>query len=362
MKRKSIAIAVAGVLALPLSISTASALEVYGKAHGSIDFSSNDDEGANQEDSTLAFSNNASRIGFKGDEQINDDLTVTYQAETVIDMDSGGWGGGRNTYIGLKGGFGEVRGGLHDTPYKSSTYDMFSDTRGDYNAIIGSINGSVDFDERTPNTILYISPDMSGFQFQGAYILGIAAADDDLPDAEEPDNTGFSLAGMYNQGPLSLSLAMETYGIEAATGEPTDDAQAVKFGAGWDLGQGTKLSFIFESAESGTTDVSRDAFYFGVMHKMSDKTTLKLALGQADELDVAEETGATYLALGVSQKLSKDTELYALFASVSNDDGATYRLDGVGLPTTGTPSAPVPGRDTSSLSFGIVKNFSGKFM
>ncbi|MBK9131442.1 MAG: hypothetical protein IPM20_07375 [Gammaproteobacteria bacterium] len=95
---------------------------------------------------------------------------------------------------------------------------------------------------------------------------------------------------------------------------------------------------------------SRDAFYLGVMHKMSDKTTLKLALGQADELDVAEETGATYLALGVSQKLSKDTELYALFASVSNDDGATYRLDGVGLPTTGTPSAPVPGRDLLPLA------------
>lgn len=356
MKRKSIAIALTGMLALPLWVSTASALEIYGKAHGSVDFSSNDEEAVGQEDSTLAFSNNASRIGFKGDEKISDELTVTYQAETVIDMDSGGWGGGRNTYIGLKGNFGEVRGGLHDSPYKSATYDMFSDTRADYNAIIGSINGSVDFDERTPNTILYISPDMSGFQFQGAYILGNAAADDDLPDAEEPDNTGMSLAGMYSKGPLSLSAAMETFGIQAAAGEPTDDAQAIKLGAGWDLGQGTKLNVIFESAESGTTDESRDAIYFGAMHKMSDNTTLKLALGQADELDSAEETGASYLALGVSHKLSKETELYALFASVSNDDAGEYRLDGVGFPGTAT------GPTISSVSFGIVKNFSGKFM
>ncbi|MBK8162775.1 MAG: porin [Gammaproteobacteria bacterium] len=360
MKRKSIAIAVTGMLALPLWVSTASALEIYGKLHGSVDLSSNDEEATGQEDSTLAFTNNASRIGFKGKEELSEDLTVTYQAETVIDLDSGGWGGGRNTYVGLMGGFGEVRAGLHDSPYKSATYDMFSDTRADYNAIIGNVHGSVLFDERTPNTILYISPDMSGFQFQGAYILGNAAADDDLPDAEEPDNTGISLAGMYNQGPLSLSVAMETFGIQAETGEPTDDAQAVKLGAGWDLGQGTKLSFIFESAESGVTDESRDAFYIGAMHKMSDNTTLKAAVGQADGLDsdsdFNEDTGATYLALGISQKMSKDTELYALFASVSNDDEGEYRLDGVGFPGTAT------GPTISSFSFGIVKNFSGKFM
>ncbi|MBK9131440.1 MAG: hypothetical protein IPM20_07365 [Gammaproteobacteria bacterium] len=47
MKRKSIAIAVTGMLALPFLMANASAaLKVYGKAHGSIDFSSNDDKGA----------------------------------------------------------------------------------------------------------------------------------------------------------------------------------------------------------------------------------------------------------------------------------------------------------------------------
>ncbi|MBK9131441.1 MAG: porin [Gammaproteobacteria bacterium] len=92
-------------------------------------------------DSTLAFTNDASRIGFKGNEQISDGLTVTYQAETMIDLDSGGLGSGRNTYVGLADGFGEVRFGKHDTPYKMATNDMYSDTRGDYNAIIGSING-----------------------------------------------------------------------------------------------------------------------------------------------------------------------------------------------------------------------------
>lgn len=358
MKRKTIAIALTGMMAVPLWASTASALEIYGKAQASIDFSSNDDENSSNDDSTLAFSNNASRIGFKGAETISDELSVTYQAETVIDMDSGGWGSGRNTYVGLKGGFGEVRGGLHDSPYKMSTSDMFGDTRADYNAIIGSINGSVDFDERNPNAILYMSPSMNGLQFMGAYILGIAAADDDLPDAKKPDNTGYSLAVTYAKDQLSLSAAVESYGIKAASGEPTDDAQGMKLGAGWDFGQGTKLNVIFESAESGETDEKRDAFYIGAMHKMSDKTTLKAAFAKADELDSAEETGASFVALGVSHKLSKDTELYALYASVSNDDAARYTLDGVGLPAPSDATGPT----VSSLSFGIVKSFGGKFM
>jgi predicted porin len=364
MKRKSIAIALTGALALPLWTS-AMALEVYGKAHGSIDFSSNDDEAAGNDDSTIAFTNNASRIGFRGDEQISDDLIVTYQAETTFNLDSGGWGGGRNTFVGLKGGFGEVRAGLHDTPYKMATYDIFNDTRADYNAIIGNVAGNVLFDRRSPNSVLYLSPDMSGFQVQAAYIFGIAAGDDDLPDQEDPDNTGISVAALYNQGPLSLSLALETYGFEGGTvgGFPggttlaaDDDAKSVKVGASWDFQQGTKVYAIFESSDSGVTDVKRDAFYLSATQQLGENTTLKAALGQADDIDAVDESGASFLALGISQKMSKDTELYALITGVSNDDNADYTLVGVGAPAAAT------GPTVSAISFGIIKNFSGKFM
>jgi predicted porin len=356
MKRKSIAIALTGALALPLWASAAMALEVYGKAHGSIDFSSNDDEEPGNDDSTIAFTNNASRIGFRGDEQVGDDLTVTYQAETTFSVDQGGWGGGRNTFVGLKGGFGEVRAGLHDTPYKMATTDIFVDTRADYNAIIGSVEGNVLFDRRSPNSILYLSPDMSGFQVQAAYILGLAGADDDLPDDEDPDNTGISVAALYNQGPLSLSLALESLGTSTDAGPVEDDPKSVKLGASWDFRQGTKVYAIFESSDSGVNDVSRDAFYLSATQQLGENTTLKAAFGQADDVDAGNESGATFLALGISQKLSKDTELYALIANVSNDDNATYNLVGVGAPETAT------GPSVSSVSFGIVKNFSGKFM
>jgi len=358
MKRKSIAIAVTGMLALPFLMANASAagLTIYGKAHGSVDVNSNDDNDPN-DSSTLAFTSDASRIGFKGKEDVGDGLTVTYQAETTLSLDNGGFGSGRNTYVGLANGFGEVRFGKHDTPYKMATNDMYSDTRGDYNAIIGSVDGDVLFDERNPNSILYLSPDMSGFQVMAAYTLGIGATDDDLPDAKDPKNTGYSLAALYNQGPLFLSVATESYDTSPTTGEPVDNASAVKLGAGWDLGQGTKLTFIYEDADSGTTDVTRTAYYLGAMHKLGEKTTLKAAIAQADDLDVVDNSGASFFVLGVSQKLSKDTELYALYSSVSNDDNASYSVDGVGFPEFGDAGPTI-----SSFSFGIVKNFSADLM
>lgn len=367
MKHKRIAIAMTGMLALPLWVSTASALEIYGQVRGSVDLSSNDDELAGNEDSTMAFSSNASRLGFRGDEQLSDTLTATYQGEFTVDLDSGGFvdTSGRNTYVGLKGGFGEVRGGLHDTPYKMATSDIFGDTRADYNAIIGTIDGFTIFDRRANNTIIYLSPDMSGFTFQGAYIFGIDAGDDDLPDTEDPDNTGFSLAGKYSQGPLSLSAAYETLLIKdggTIVGFPADDdAMAIKLGAGWDFGQGTKINAIFESIESGAVvggaDIDRDAFYLSASHKMSDRMTLKGAVGMADEIDDVDESGATHVALGVSYQASKDTELYALVASTSNDENASYGLNGVGSPSDGGDGPTI-----SSVSFGINMAFGGKFM
>jgi predicted porin len=93
---------------------------------------------------------------------------------------------------------------------------------------------------------------------------------------------------------------------------------------------------------------------------MNDSTTLKAAFGQADELDSDADTGATYFALGASWNLSKNTELYALYASTSNDDnlgdGVAYTLSGVDDPVS------ADGPTISSLSFGMNMKFEGKLM
>jgi predicted porin len=79
----------------------------------------------------------------------------------------------RNTYVGLNGGFGTVLFGTHDTPYKTATgqFDAFVDTMGDYNAIIGNVNGDANFELRPKDVVAYVTPSLGGVQLSVAWVL-----------------------------------------------------------------------------------------------------------------------------------------------------------------------------------------------
>ncbi|MFP3874831.1 MAG: porin, partial [Thiohalophilus sp.] len=81
-------------------------LELYGKAHVSLDYS---DPDVATEDSQFSVSNNSTRIGFRGEHTINSGMTLMWQYEQNVDIaESGGVFGSRNSFLGMKGGFGEV--------------------------------------------------------------------------------------------------------------------------------------------------------------------------------------------------------------------------------------------------------------
>ena len=356
MQKKLIALAVASVLAAPLAAQAG--VEVYGQARMSLDFSNNDDTTVGNEDSALAVSSNKSRLGFKGDEDLGGDLKALWQFEQRVDLDTGNWsGGGRDTFVGLGGGFGTVLVGRINTPYKNATQgmDIFISTRGDYNAIMGMVNtavgasGTTHFNNRFDNSIQYRTPDMSGFK--GALAYSVNRGSDNLPMTTTASETdGFSLSGSYMQGPLFLTAAYES--LNSATPVPGgfDDAAAWKVGGTFGLGGMTTLGAIWESADLGGTNNDRDAWYLNVAHKM-DAITLKAAFTMADEVGGVADTGATQFAVGAAYALSKTTEAYALYSLVSNDSAAKYTVEQVG---------GVTGKDVSSLSVGINHTFSSK--
>ena len=74
---------------------------------------------------------NASRLGVRGDFRINDNITGIYQAEYQVDLEASPTT--RNTFLGLKGNFGTIKAGKHDTPLKLAQLDadLFNDTQGD---------------------------------------------------------------------------------------------------------------------------------------------------------------------------------------------------------------------------------------
>jgi predicted porin len=181
-------------------------------------------------------------VGVKGSEDLGGGLKAIYQVElqvyltdrnnNIADGDPGTLEF-RNTFVGLAGDWGTFLVGRHDTPLKISTakLDLFTHTLADYNSTLGFAN------LRADNTVTYISPSFSGFQFAGAVVpsggatpFGEAGTDAipfgpynlnsryDRSTAlgSEPDGIAdaWSIAAIYSNGPFYASAAYESLGSD----------------------------------------------------------------------------------------------------------------------------------------------------
>ncbi len=349
-------------LAAAVTATTAQAADtytLYGKARMSVDMT---DNGSNN---LTNVSNNNSRLGFKGAEDLGNGLKAIFQIEALVNLDDGAGSTGtllgtfRNTYVGIAAPFGTLALGATDNAYKLATgkLDVSNDSMGDYNAIIGNVSGaSTPFDEREANSINYWSPKMNSFQFLAAYRV-----DEDA--AVERDK--YSLAGVYENGPYYASLAYESHENEAnAAGSISStslnriyDTEAWKLGFGYTFNhEKTKINFVYEdiAQDGAATLLDREAWYAALTHKMGSNT-LKVAYARADDNDTASNTGADWFVVGLDHSLSKRTTVYALYAATNNDSGAKY-----GLATGGSSGAAKPntaGNDLSTFSIGINHDF-----
>lgn len=349
MKKSLIALAVAGAFAAPAFAATSN-VDVYGQVMFSTDYVTIDTAAAGDDESDIVTGvNDVTRIGFKGSEDLGGGMKAVWQIETQM----GSALGNRNSFVGLAGGFGTVVMGTHDTPYKLATgkLDPFSDTIGDYNAIIGrtaTTAGSAAFDLRAgnvgPGTIAYISPNFSGFHAAIAYVGAQSA------EAAGTDNTdALSVMGMYDNGPLFASLAYESHS-NVALATATNEIDAWKLGLGYTFGD-TKVGFVYEDIEhdAAANANSREAWYVSLSHAMGP-IVLKAAYGSADNSDAVATKGADFFALGADYNLSKRTSVFGIYASTDNDAGAAYGM-GSYAPAAGS------GLDVDGFSIGIKHSF-----
>jgi len=351
MNKKLIAVGIAAALAAPLAAQAG--VEVYGQARASVDFVNNNDTNTANKDSKFSLSDNASRIGFKGDEDLGGGLAFMWQFEQGVAFDTSTWATeSRPSFVGVGGGFGSVMGGRLDSPYKSSSenLDIFADTVGDYNAVMGYNHNT-----RAANTLEYMSPDLSGFKVGLAYLISdVITGNDNLPISNAAnDRDGYSLSGTYGNGPLYVLAAYESLNKSGSGG---DDAIAWKVGGSFTIMDATTIGLIYENTDLGGNVGDRNAWYVNGSQKIG-ATTLKLAYGNIDKCgggtaNGCDNTGAAQWALGVSQALTKNTEVYALYTMVSNDSNAAFGLV--------SNSSPVTGQDMSAFSVGINHMFSSK--
>jgi predicted porin len=309
---------------------------IYGRANVSLDYL---DDGADY--SELNVSSNSSRLGFRATREF-DNITGIMQIEQEIDYSNQGsnWAS-RDTFVGVRGDFGMFRLGKFDTPFKRARgpANLFGDQLGDMRNLTRA--GAGRFDERTPNTVHYQTPNFSGFQFNLAYSLH------EGNDASDGDDDAISLSATYKQGAFDFAVAYEKFEEERGQG----GRDAIRLAAAYAFGDMTLVGF-YQTIDHDNDTFDADVFGLGAAYKISDNWSVKgHYLTRSADPDNAD---SDLFAVGVEYRVSSPLRFYMNYAMVSNDDNANLNPWSQAR-TTGSPGAA--GETASGLSFGIRFDF-----
>lgn len=325
-------------------------LELYGKVHVSLDSSDPDVAG---EDTQTSVSNNSSRIGFKGQHKINDTMALLWQYEQDVKIDETGDGfANRNSFLALKGNFGEVLAGHYDTPSKTlgSKWGMFSDTAGDRRAILGAYSGYGNkLNDRGENAILYRNS-FGNVALAAMYSTSNPTAEvSGSLDDNDSDVTSVSLT--YKDNNLTVAAAVENWSLDPENS--LVEVDNMRIAASYKMAQ-LKFGAIYESTDSDDDVFNRDAYGLNISYQLSKQTDIRAQYMIADDYKNVDDSGATQLAVGVFNNLDKVTQVYAVYTTTDNDGNAQYQgIDG----GHGDELETVTGGDPSALSVGIVYKF-----
>jgi len=367
MMKKILAAAIVSAFAAPAFAATAN-VDVYGVLNYAV-ASIDSDTGAVDRQLTLASQN--SRIGFKGAEDLGGGLSAIWQIESTVFLDEGGGPfATRNTFVGLKGGFGSVLLGRHDTPVKllRGKVDNFGDTLADSRNLLGAnaVSGASSYDLRPNNTLVYMSPNLSGLTFMAAYTAdhGTTGTGGVFPGCDAGvdcnDRDGYSVSADYANGPLMLGMGYERHNTNALVGGVNTDVDRSiwRAVAGFNVG-GFKLGAEYERASADSNVAAfagddRNAWGLFANYALGN-VVLKANYLTVGDYEGVNDSGAKQYTVGVDYNLSKRTTASVFYAQIKNDTNAGFdigRAQGVSDSTT-----VANGADPSVLALGLKHTF-----
>lgn len=324
MKKSLVALA---VLAASGAVMAQSSVTLYGLVDlGLTSYDNGTDTVTAIDGGTNVTGLNGNRWGLKGSEDLGGGLKAIFTFESGFTADDGksAQGGrlfGRQSYVGLQGGFGTVKmGRLMNPIYQNTgTLEAFADALAGDSAYLLNYQGS-----RTDNTVSYLYS-ASGFRGEVQYGFG-----------EVPGDTSASrMLGLvlgYKQGPIDVVLTYE----KKENPTNTDSEKVIALGGNYDFGV-AKVFLSFEQ-ETGFGAVDRDHVLLGVSAPLGGGTVMASYINRSD--NVGPSLDADLYAIGYKYPLSKRTYVYGSYGSISNDAlanvkvavaGDTAKLFGIGL-------------------------------
>lgn len=365
MKKSLLALAVLGAFAG--AASAQSSVTVYGIVDLGFDHTDNGAT-AGSVNGIKSGGQSASRIGFKGTEDLGGGLNALFQLEATIAADTGSTfstpanatSGVNNGYANGAGGFNRIATvGLQSAAFGTvnlgrqtsvikDAYDVV-DPFGDGGTIApistvffnGALNGDYG---RISNSVKYATPSFGGFKASAAYGFGETAGDTGA-------NSNYGVGVGYANGPLNVQFAIHNQDRSTVANPAVQQSEnkLAFIGATYNFGvvklHGAYADTKIENSVA-TTEVKYRNYLVGVSVPLGAAGNL-FASYTVNDNRTTNNADAQKAAIMYTYDLSKRTNLYTGYSRTSNDNGSR-----IGLDTT----APV-GESASAFNVGIRHKF-----
>ena len=339
MNKKLFALAIVSAAS---AASAQSSLTLYGVVDASVESVKAGDTVTRVSSDNLA----SSRFGLKGTEDLGGGLKAVFNLEASLKTDTGAADStrffGRQAWVGVSGGFGELRLGRTDSSIGAiagnsnilgaQSYDDFSAAQ----TLAGVKYRRVD------NSITYALPKL---------VNGLSAQVQYSTKASGGEVAGDKTGRLYG---LNVQYAAGAFGAGAAYLEAkADNAGAKEKSAlaylSYDFTAAKVTGYYNRNASGVGLTGARELFGARLDVPLGNAFAMQASVSRArDWNDVRNDADATIVALKGIYSLSKRTAVYALATTVSNDDNSAIAVGGL----TG-----VAGERSSGLAVGVSHKF-----
>jgi predicted porin len=283
----------------------------------------------------------ASRIGFKGSEDLGGGTSAIFTLESGVKVDTGELDAtntlfNRQAFVGLKTVNGTVTLGRQYTPYHNALAQIGDPFGTGYAGGSKNLFPDSGTNVRTSNTIVYASPNVSGFSADVAYAFGEQAGNNDA-------GRQFGGSVGYANGPLNVRVAYNnkntdviavgtTAAISRTIGHNTLVVANYDFGllrayasASFDKGAGSApLGNATAYGRTAVASLDGNEFLVGLSAPVFYGTVIASVQHKNDKGNLNQD--ATGWGVAYSYALSKRTNVYGAYGSINNKNGAGYTV------------------------------------
>lgn len=342
---------------LGLPFATFAEPTLYGKANVSLNKHDAETSSKGTTVDNWQLNSNASRIGLKGDMELDDGFQAIYQLEYEVAFDDGSADSKsytptgsinadcddddstkseacnltasnsftsnssfkqRNIFVGIQGNFGKVIAGMHDTPLKMSqgSVDRFNDL------YLADLKDVLLGEVRAENIVMYSSPKKNGFETSLAFIPGEGSkATDDNNIAD-----GISGSVTYSQDSFTVIFAHDS---EVAGMDNSRLSTEYRFNK-------AKIGAMIQKGEDVAGITDHAGYLISGEYLIDNHWTVKgQYIANTDDNTLSGENDTSMITAGADYQLGKKAKLYAYASSWETDaDDEEKSTFGLGTETS----------------------------